>query len=187
MQINVKILGVSQPANVAKGKNKWTEIVVTYEGDKGEQKRKFPSFNKELYELVQELKPNFSYDVELKKEGDYWNWVAIDLDSATKGSPAKDATKSKDSGNTWDLKNQLDRERFEFEKNKQILIIRQSMVAAAVAQHQSVGSTPEEVITTADMFVHYVLNGLQEDQEVAVEEAVKEEPTRRSRKAPEVE
>ena len=167
MQINVKILEVSDPVVKKKGKGRWNEITLKYEGDKGEQTKRFQDFaNQNVYDALRDLEPGFSYNVEIKKEGDYWNWVDIDLNSRSTESPEKASKQQKDSdtskskgSDVWAAKNQLDKDRFEFEKEKQILIIRQSMIGAAVEYHKGTEVSQDEVLTTAGMFVDYVLGG----------------------------
>jgi hypothetical protein len=60
---------------------------------------------------------------------------------------------------TWDEKNKLDRERYEFDKVKQGLIIRQSCLSTAVAMHAATGKaiSPKDVVATAQYFEQYVL------------------------------
>lgn len=68
---------------------------------------------------------------------------------------------------TWDLKNQLDRERFEFDKEKQALIVRQSSLSTAVAMLTGANKVPAiaDVIKAASQFEAYVMGTTSPEQE----------------------
>lgn len=154
--MQIVVIEVSKPQYKTKGKSKWSEIVLKYNGPQGEKEKKFPSFN-DLYKEIEALEVGGTYDVRMEKDGDYFQWVAI---QKVEGVAPVAATKAAGAsgGNTWVDRTALDRERFEFDKEKQILIIRQSMIAAAV----SLGgpdAMPQDIVKIADLFVDYVLNG----------------------------
>lgn len=159
--MQITVISVSSPETKTKGKNKWQEVILSYKSDKGDKDKKFPSYV-DIYEQIKDLEAGSTYEVRLQKDGDYWQWVGIEkIEGAAKPAGGK----SSSGGNDWAAKTQLDRERFEFDKEKQILIIRQSMIAAAVSYLGDVpNAPPQAVIETADKFVDYVLNGLVEDQ-----------------------
>lgn len=165
--MQITVISISSPEYKSKGKNKWQEITLAYKSDRGDKEKKFPSYV-DIYETIKGLEVGSTYEVRLQKDGDYWQWVAVEK---VEGAPKAAGGKSSAGGTDWAAKTQLDRERFEFEKEKQILIIRQSMVAAAVAS-QPPGTDPEVIMTIADEFVDYVLNGraeIQSDDEPDIE------------------
>lgn len=151
--MQIVVISVSKPQYKTKGKSKWSEIVLSYNSDKGEKERKFPSFH-DLYKQIEDLEIGCTYEVRLEKDGDYFQWVGIEK---VEGVAPQSKVTSSTGGNQWADKNALDRERFEFEKQKQILIIRQSMVAAAV--NLDPDATVQEVIALTEQLVNYVLNG----------------------------
>lgn len=152
--MQIVVISVSKPQYKTKGKSKWSEIVLSYNSDKGEKERKFPSFH-DLYKQIEDLEIGCTYEVRLEKDGDYFQWVGIEK---VEGVAPQPKVTSSTGGNQWADKNALDRERFEFEKQKQILIIRQSMVAAAVDLVPQ-DTICDAVIEVAERFVQYVLNG----------------------------
>lgn len=153
--MQITVISVSSPETKTKGKNKWQEVTLSYKSDRGDKDKKFPSYV-DIYEQIKDLEAGSTYEVRLQKDGDYWQWVGIEkIEGAAK---AATGGKSSSGGNDWAAKTQLDRERFEFDKEKQILIIRQSMIAAAV-ESQPKGADADAVIYIADQFVDYVLNG----------------------------
>lgn len=154
--MQITVIAVGSPETKTKGKNKWQEITLSYTSDKGDKDKKFPSYV-DIYDTIKGLEVGSTYEVRLQKDGDYWQWVGVEkIEGVAKAASV--GGKSSSGGNDWAAKTQLDRERFEFEKEKQILIIRQSMIAAAVDLLPK-GTNLDDVIVVADEFVNYVLNG----------------------------
>ena len=79
-------------------------------------------------------------------------------DSPAKTPAATRAAKGEKVAGTWDEKNKLDRERFEFDKQKQGLIIRQSSLSTAATVLTAGGNQPtlQEVVDAAIFFEEYV-------------------------------
>ena len=158
--MQITVISVSSPETKTKGKNKWQEVTLSYKSDKGDKEKKFPSYV-DIYETIRTLEDGCTYEVRLQKDGDYWQWVGVEkIEGAAKA--ASTGGKSSSGGNDWAAKTQLDRERFEFDKEKQILIIRQSMadVAQRIAADTNTGEyTVDAVVSIADRLVDYVLNG----------------------------
>lgn len=169
--MQIVVISVSKPQYKTKGKSKWSEIVLSYNSDKGEKERKFPSFH-DLYKQIEDLEIGCTYEVRLEKDGDYFQWVGIEK---VEGVAPQPKVTSSAGGNQWADKNALDRERFEFEKQKQILIIRQSMVAAAVDLVPQ-DTICDAVIEVAERFVQYVLNGPVPEEKRKPGRPKKEEP-----------
>lgn len=166
----ITVLEVGKAASKSKGKSKWYEVSVKYDSDKGEKEKKFLSFDADQYKLSKELEEGKSYEVSIEKDGDYWKWTAVKEIEAkvSKNESSPDVpAKSSSSNNPWVERNALDAAKFEFEKYKQILIVRQSQITNAIefAINSSKDVTKEDVAEIADFFVNYVYNGIQKDAE----------------------
>lgn len=188
MNINIKVLEVSKPEWKAKGKSKWQEVVVKFDSDKGEQSRKIQSFNKEIYEQVTGMKAGRYYDVEIRKEGDFWNWVSVEEGKA----PESASTPSRGSY-------QASADRVP-DRERQEMIIRQSCIGYAISflgNHSKDGPVgTDDVLNIASIFENWVHTGIiPEAEEVdADDEALKQvedagedaPPARRTRRTAEV-
>lgn len=153
MQIQVKIVEVGKEQWTKTSKGGYGKIAVKFIGDKGEQSRNFVSYDASIYQEVKKLEVGATYDVRIEKEGDFWNWKEIkkisDADAAqTLTTPSKGGTSS---GSNWD-------ERLKFDREKQILIVRQSQVTNAITALGS-GRSAEDYCEFADKLVHYVNTG----------------------------
>lgn len=164
MEITVKILEIGKAEWIKNAKGGYEKVSVRYSGDKGEQSRNFVSYDADIYSQVKKLTVGSTYEVTIEKEGNFWNWKKIVEATASAPSAAKGPTRS---GTDWDARLQFDRE-------KQILIIRQSMVAAAV-DTLGHGADPDSVLTLAEIYVNYVLHGPDSDIPREVEGDVEQE------------
>jgi len=164
--MRIQVIGVSDE-KVATAKGGYQKLTVTYknlENNKVEVKAVMSFVVPDVYERLKAAQQNelFAIDQEKRPGSDgksYWTWTAVHRDDGAAPAPVETpvaATAAK--GGTWDQKNQLDRERFEFEKDKQALIIRQSCLAAAVALCKDQGKKPtvEDVLETSARFENYV-------------------------------
>lgn len=181
MNITVKILNVSKEEWQKTSKGGYGSISVTFSGDKGEQTRKFQSFNADLYRQVKALEVGSTYEVRIEKEGDFWNWKEINkVEGAAAPAPGK--AQATGTGSNWD-------ERLKFDKEKQILIVRQSQVTNAVAALGG-GRSAAEYCSFAEKLVNYVNTGEIpefDSNEVDIPEEVESGPKRgRPRKDPAV-
>lgn len=153
----ITIKSVSDINTVKKGKSNWKEFVVNYSTDKGDQERTLRDFsNQDVFATLKDAKEGESYDITLAKEGNYWNWTGVKkVDGPApkaaggRGAPAP--------AGGWADKTALDRERFEFEKTKQPLIVRQSSLSSAVAFHAGGKATKEVVTETAQYFFDWAM------------------------------
>jgi len=151
----ITITEIGKAEHQSKGKNVWSELPIKYDSDKkSDNSRKITSFSA-IWEKAKSFEVGKSYEVTLKKnDKGYWDWVdAKESDGTPKTKPY-----SGGSGTNWAEKNVLDRERFEFDKAKQPLIVRQSSVSSAVEYFKLHGNapTPEQVIEVAKVFEEYV-------------------------------
>jgi hypothetical protein len=161
MNINIKVISVSKPEFKSKGKAKWQEITVQFDSDKGQQTRKVLSFNKEVYEQAVNMKPGSYYDVEIQKEGDFWNWVRVEEAKAPEGAAPQAAR----SGSTQTSDRVPDRERQE-------MIVRQSCIGYAlqyVAFHPRLQTT-SGILNVASEFETFVHTGEYEWEAPIVDE-----------------
>lgn len=141
-----------------KGKNGWHQATVSYtdEGNGKDFVKKLMSFkNPKVFGVIQEAKEGDRFEVDVKKEGDFYEWVAIQPASAdriasgngTRAAPA--ATAATRGG--WETP--------EERAAKQVYIVKQSSISAAVALLTANGTpSVEEVIATAQQFVDYVFS-----------------------------
>lgn len=145
-----------------KGKNGWHTATVSYtdESNGKDFSKKLQSFkNPKVFGVIQEASVGDRFDVEDKKEGDFWEWVTIQPASANaepvraKGAApaAAGATKKGD----WETSEERAR--------RQVYIVKQSSIAAAINLLGPSG-TVEEVLSVAQKFVDYVFED--DDEEV---------------------
>jgi hypothetical protein len=161
MNINIKVTSVSKPEYKTKGKAKWQEITVQFDSDKGQQTRKVLSFNKEVYEQAVNMKVGSYYDVEIQKEGDFWNWVRVEESKTQEAAPA-----TRSGGGVTQTSDRVpDRERQE-------MIVRQSCIGYAlqfVAFHPASQTIPG-VLNVASEFENFVHTGEYEYEAPIVDE-----------------
>jgi hypothetical protein len=154
----ITITEIGEAKHQSKGKSHWSEFEVKYTTDKGQDsKRTMRSFDN-TWEASKAMEVGKSYDVSVKKnDKGYWEWVSIKETSAGGGSQsaARQGGGNASSGGYWDEKFLLDKERFEFDKVKQPLIIRQSCISSAVASLPP-GSSVDEILARASAFEEYV-------------------------------
>jgi len=154
--MEIKVKSISDQQKKSKGRNNWFEIEMEFTGPQGDKSRVFRSFDG-IFNTVKDLKIGASYDVKVVKDGDYWKWESITEIPEGAAAPAKGGQTRMAGGNDWAAKTALDRERFDFDKEKQPLIVRQSMVAAAVASLPQ-GASVEHILDRANAFVSFVFD-----------------------------
>lgn len=166
--------------NVPTAKGSYNKMMVTFknlESNKVEVKQIMDFASADVYKRLETAEKNdlFVIDLEKKpgKDGkSYWTWVGIHRDDGTAPAPVETpvaAAGNTVKGSTWDEKNKLDRDRFEFDKEKQALIIRQSCLSSAVDLMKDHGKQPDvqAVLEVAKQFEVWVwargVDGLSED------------------------
>lgn len=139
-------------------KGKYTQAVVTYM-DKGEEKkRNVVSFgdSSDAYHELKNAKDGDTFNIELKKDGKYWNWVGAARTAGenkaenTEGSPAKAAVSY-----GRDFETAAER------AAKQVYIVRQSSITASLHWMElNKVETPsvDQVIDVAKAFEAYVFS-----------------------------
>lgn len=113
------------------GAKRWGKAVVTHEREGKELKQNVVSFkNPEVFKKVQELIGQ-TVDVETVKDGDFWNWKSISTAGATSANSSTgtastgNSTSTRVSGSNYETK--------EERAKRQVLIVKQSSLSAAVA------------------------------------------------------
>jgi len=161
---NMRIQVIAPPANefVSKGKNGYNKLTVTYKNlgtNKVEVKSIMDFASPDVYAKLKEVGANEVFQVTSEKQGEYWVWTEVSRDDGpvpeATATPASKSTPSAKAG-SWDEKNALDREKFEFDKTKQTLIIRQSCLSSAVALAVSKDLYSDDALAIAAQFEEWV-------------------------------
>lgn len=163
---------ISVTANKVPGK-KYEKLEVAYKNDKGEIKgRNVMSFGiKEGLKLLKEASPGTMLDVDLVKEGEYWNWVGIrpagSAPAATTSSATAPTKPSTYSGRDFESK--------EERAARQVLIVRQSCLANAIEtlKTDKVSPPADAVLRLAQVYEQFVF-GRDTNTEPEVKEDVAE-------------
>lgn len=156
----ITITEVSEVTQEKKNKNNWSECTVTFDGDRGPQKKTFRSFGPD-WQFCKNLEVGKSYDVKSVKDGKFWKWVSVDEYNGTPQRASNASTEaSNGGGGYWGDRLKIDQERLEFDVAKQAYIVRQSSITNAIGYYGLHGAkpTPEEVIETAKLFEEYVFS-----------------------------
>ena len=162
-----------EPGSVPAGK-KYQMLEVAYKDEGGKVAgKKVLSFNYPLvFNTLKAASQGEKYDVTLKKEGDYWNWVEI---KKAEGSSSENAKAEGSSSNTKQFAAQAkgNYETAEERATRQVMIIRQSSLSTAVATLGAGAKSaldPENVIAVAKKYEEYVLSKEPEDPVKALQE-----------------
>jgi hypothetical protein len=162
----IKVTEIGDIETKREGKRRWKEIRLDYEtAEKSENYKILLDWaNPDAYAEAQDCEVDKFYEVTVKKNGKFWNWESITESDETEFSDKPKthgytkATESK-GGTDWAAKNKLDADRFEFEKEKQGLIIRQSCIGYAIQFYAGKSPSYNEVINMAAQFEDNVLDG----------------------------
>lgn len=130
---------------VKRGKNSYQVAAVTYTDNGKNFTKKVMSFaNPQVFDAVKDLKQNDVIDAEVKKEGEYYNWVKVVKVDANVQAPraATGVTGGKVLGSNY--------ETAEERKLRQLYIIKQSSIANAI-QMLSHGVTEGESLQVTDV------------------------------------
>jgi len=160
MNIQIQVLS-TQVETKPTTKGSYQQIEVAYkdltQGGKVLAKKLMSFTNKEVFEAASLMKPTEVYDIEMTKGEKYWDWVKVTKGSQTAttvGTASSKATAySATQGNSRGFETPEERAK------KQIYIVRQSSVSAAInllTVHVKTQPSPEEVIKVARQFEAYV-------------------------------
>ena len=152
MALNVVVKEVNVE-NVVKGKTRYSKAVVTYDFKGETRTQNIMSFaNPDVFKKVQALEPGQTIAVELTKNAQGYNeWAKVDVASDEPKDAKAAPTGGKVTGSNYETR--------EERAAKQVLIVRQSCLAQAVAYvvgtKEQVESN-EELLKLADQFVDWV-------------------------------
>ena len=156
MEINGKVVEIEKGVLIS-GKNgdyKGSKIIFKDSTGKVQEKAFHENtfkYNKAFEKELHALAAGDSFVATLEKKGEYWNWLAIKKSTGETTSMAtKPATSS--TGGNW--------ETAEERKNKQVFIIRQSSITAALKMLELNGSKKiavKDVTLLADEITNWVL------------------------------
>lgn len=138
---------------------KYFKMALKYNRDGKDQERKLVAVgdSKDTFNILKDAQPGEVYEIEIKKDGDFYNWVgAVKTDAKPAVSTAR-AAKS-----TFETP--------EERATRQLHIARQSSLAQAVAYsaYANPKATVAEILKTAQTFVDFVyqIEDLEEEGEV---------------------
>lgn len=137
---------------VKKGPKGYTVASVVYSANgKNSNKKIFSFANPQVFDIVKDATSGSNWDVETKKNGDYWDWVAIKPmgDEPAVAKPAYGGGKV--TGSNYETS--------EERKLRQMLIVKQSSIGHAVELLTTGAKTPpsvQDVLSVAQEFVDYV-------------------------------
>lgn len=158
MQINIVVKANSGIESVKKGTRSYKTLAITYEKDGKEETKKLVDFNnKDAFEAATALSPGQVARVTIEKQGDYWQWTAVEVlgsaDVAAKAAPAGRTSSTYETA--------------EERAKKQVYIVRQSSISNALSYYAMVGGKvkPDVVLALASEFEEYVFNGLNQAEE----------------------
>jgi len=162
--MQIQMIGVT--AHKIPGK-KYEKLEVAYKNDKGEIKgRNVMSFGiKNGLDLLKTATPGTMLDVDLVKEGEYWNWVGV---KKAGDAPAANSSggSSSGGGNKYPSR---DFETKEERAAKQRLIIRQNCVGNAIAMMKTdkVGLDIKDVLAMAAKLEQFIIDSVRVQEPVA--------------------
>jgi len=166
MQIQVDIISVGTPQTVpTKGGKSYQFIEVVFKKDGKVEGKKIMDFvNPTVFKSLQNLSAGQSVTITQEKSApnnqgqSFWQWQAIDTSGAapqntTPSTASTGGGATKSTGSNWETK--------EERAEKQVMIVRQSSLANAVALAAATSdkkASAESVIQTARTFESYVLD-----------------------------
>lgn len=164
--MQVTVLEIGSVTEEKKGRNSWYTLPVKYRDDRGgEKEKKFKSFDK-LWPQIKEMEVGKTYDVQVKKEGDFWNWVNIS--EVQGGGTSSSGTSPRNNGvsvnRDWETK--------EERAIRQKLITSQSSVTAAIEIFKLLEEKPgsvEEIFDLAKRVQDFHFNGSDSQKEPEVD------------------
>lgn len=146
----IKVVAVGEPISKQGKKAAYSEIELTYKSNDQTRSKKFFSFKKQEYGVVQAMKPGELYEVDAVKEGDFWEWKSI-----TKSDGSQAAAPSSAPSTGTSSPNGYQRESAEERALRQMYIVRQSAISSAV-NAVGVGKPIDTYLEFARKFEQYV-------------------------------
>jgi hypothetical protein len=154
MQITIQEVAIEE---VRKGNNKpYYKANVVYSSNGKNSTKPIMSFaNPQVYDAIKDATPGSDWEIDVKKEGDYWNWVGAKPAGGSAPTQAPRATATTAIGgktppSTYETADER--------RIKQMYIIKQSSIANAI-DYLKVSGEPfviGEVLSVAQQFVDFV-------------------------------
>lgn len=138
-----------------KGKYKQANVVYKNLDKNTEGNTRLVSFGdgQKAFLAVAQASVGDTFDVTVKQNGNYWNWVeAVKVDGTESTSTSKPSVSPKSTYETPEER-----------AKKQVYIIRQSSLERSIDYFNLIGNkkaTESDVISLADIFTNYVVNGI---------------------------
>lgn len=154
MAFTIEIVTVTcSTVPTAKGSYECLEVYHKKDGEAQKPKKVMSFVNKEVFNTLKKASAGDVFTVTAEKDAkDYWQWTKVVSGAApsSSSSSASSAPAGKVVGSNW--------ETAEERAKKQVYIVRQSSISAAVAllADSKIKATPEDVIATAKKFEAYV-------------------------------
>jgi len=144
MRIQISMVGPT----TKEAKYSWFELVYKSDG-KSQKPKKIMSFNDE-FKTLQDAQPGDSFDVKLEKDDNgYWQWKNVTKVEAGAPEPAAAASGTTGRAGNWETPEERAR--------RQVLIVRQSCIAQAVAWCKgNPDLSTEDVVNVAGEFETWV-------------------------------
>jgi hypothetical protein len=153
--MRIEIVNIIPPRQEQKGNGTYQVLEVAYKNDAGKvQGKKLVSFNfPEVFDALSKANRGDIYDIEVVKDGKYWNWKGAAKSDGTTAAPAGEVSRpvGRVTGSNYETADER--------KHKQKLITRQASINAAIAFAEAVGdkkATPATITETAAFFENWV-------------------------------
>lgn len=160
LDIEIVAIKVEEVPN-SKGKN-YTQMTVTHKDLRtgkldGKKLVEFYT-DKTLWNTFLNSKAGDTFSVEREKnDKGYWDWKAASRQDAPPAQQsAPEAPRAAAARNTYEVNNEINLKRFEFDKEKQPLIVRQSVLASAATVTAGAGD-PGLTLDVAEQFYNWVM------------------------------
>jgi hypothetical protein len=152
MRIQVIERGNTESKKSAKGTT-YSLFNLKYESDGKPRDRKIMSFDKDAYGILKNATPNEQYEIDLEKNGDFWDWKkVVKVDAANDASASGTGVGKPVAKGNWETS--------EERAKRQVYIARQNSVTNAVNFCGS-DSTVDEVLSVAKQFVDFIFSGME--------------------------
>ena len=157
--MRIKVLSVGEETSKKSTKGFYKVFNLTYLTDGKSRSKDIPNFDKATYETLKNSTEGDEFDITLVKNGDFTNWGGVE----------KAVASSVDSGSGTGAaasKRASTYESSEERAARQVYIIRQSSIANAINTLGAnvVGAVdPGQVMSIAEIYTQYVLNGPEKD------------------------
>lgn len=168
----IKVEEINGPHKSSKGKWQEIELVYTEDGEDSTRTKTLVSFGdgKPAFDQLSngEFGPGDEIEVELKKNGKYWNWVSFYTDGKSKPTAAKPAGGGKSSAGSAATKSggwETPEERYK----RNLTICRQNALTNAVATHANVGAEVSiaNILEVAQTFFEWTTQNMVKEEDVS--------------------